>query len=160
LKKRGVSFQCTIAGGGALERSLRRLIARHGLEPQVDITGFVSQETVVSLYQRATLFVLPLVSKIHWGIPNVLIEAMAMKTPVICCQLPSLKELVEHGKNGWIIPEEDPTALANAVESLWKDVGKRQRLAEAGYQRVIEQFSLERTGAYLRRIFANAPTLT
>jgi len=157
LKDRGVAFQCTMAGGGGLERSLRRRIAQHGLADRMEITGYVSQEVVVQLYQRVHLFVLPLVSKIHWGIPNVLIEALATKTPVICCDLPSMRELVEHGTSGWIIPEENPEALANAIQTLWADTGLRQRLGEAGYQQVIERFSLERTGAQLRALFAQEP---
>ena len=154
LKERGISFHCTMAGGGPLERSLQRRIARHGLADHVEITGYVSQEVVIQLYQRAHLFVLPLISKIHWGIPNVLIEALATKTPVICCDLPSMRELVEHGTSGWIIPEEDPAALANAIQTLLADTGLRQRLGDAGYQRVIERFSLERTGAQLCALFA------
>ncbi|MBI3321169.1 MAG: glycosyltransferase [Candidatus Omnitrophica bacterium] len=154
LKARGVDFSCAIAGGGPLERGLRRRIARHNLEGQVTITGYVSQEAVVRLYQQAHLCVLPLVSKIHWGIPNVLIEALATKTPVISCDLPSMAELVESGKSGWMVPEEDPAALASAVESLWAAPQLRARLAEAGYRRVAERFALEQTGEQLRTIFS------
>ena len=153
LKDRGLAFHCTIAGGGRLRRSLEHLIARRELQDHVTITGTVSQETVVRFYQSAHLFVLPTVSKIHWGIPNVLIEAMAMKTPVICCPLPSLGELIEPGESGWVIPEGDPQALASAMQSLWADPSRRAHLAHAGYQRVVERFSLERTGKQLREIF-------
>ncbi len=156
LKDLGVAFHCTIAGGGPLERTLRRLIARHGLTMHVTLTGYVSQDTVASLYHDADVFVLPLVSKIHWGIPNVVIEAMATKTPVICCSLPSLSELVEHGHSGWVIPEDDPHTLAQAVTSLWNDPARRQQLAETAYQRVVEKFSLETTGQKLRDLFMDA----
>jgi len=154
LAERAVPFHCTIAGGGPLEGALRRLIERHGLRGQVEITGYVTQERVASLYQHAHLFALPLRSQIHWGIPNVLIEALATKTPVICCGLPSMRELVEHGTSGWIIPENDPPALADAVTSLWRDPVLRVRLGEAGYRRVAERFALEVTGARLRAVFA------
>jgi len=153
LKSRGAAFRCTLAGGGPLERSLRRRIARQGLEGEVTITGYVSQEEVARLYQRATVFLLPLVSKIHWGIPNVLIEALATKTPVVSCALPSMAELVEHGRSGWIIPEQDPDALARAVETLWSQPALRRELAEAGYGRVAERFALAKTGERLRKIF-------
>jgi len=153
LKQRRIPFHCTIAGGGPLERSLRRQIERADLASDVEITGFVSQETVIGLYQRAHLILLPLVSKIHWGIPNVLIEALATKTPVICCDLPSMKELVAHGDSGWVIPEQNPAALANSVEYLWGNPTLRAQLAEAGYRRVAERFSLERTGEHLRALF-------
>ena len=153
LRERGIPFHCTIAGGGTLERALHRQIARHGLQSMIEITGFVSQETVAQLYQAADLCVLPLVSKIHWGIPNVLIEALATKTTVIVCDLPSMKELVEHGKSGWIIPEGNPTALADALTHLWSKPVLRQTLADVGYQRVVERFSLARTSEALRQLF-------
>lgn len=153
LRKRSFPVAATLAGGGPLEKKLRRLIAKHGLDSCVTITGYVSQDQVAGFYQQAHLFVLPLISRIHWGIPNVLIEALATKTPVICCDLPSMRELVVHGQSGWIIPEEDSAALADAIEALWKDAGLRLRLGEAGFQRVADRFSLEKTGAALRAIF-------
>ena len=149
-----MAFRCTMAGGGPLEPRLRRLIAQHALHDEVELAGYVSQERVVELYRQAHVVVLPLRSRIHWGIPNVLIEALATKTPVICCDLPSMRELVEHGTSGWLIPEGDPAALAEAIARLWVDAALRHRLAESGYQRVVERFSLERTGASLRGLFA------
>ncbi len=153
LRERGVVFSCTLAGGGPLERKLRALIRRYGLDADVTITGYVSQEVVAGVYQQAHLFALPLVSRIHWGIPNVLIEALATKTPVICCDLPSMKELVVHDESGWIIPEGGPAALAQAVETLWRDAPRRARIAETGWRRVTERFALERTGEALRAVF-------
>lgn len=153
LKQRAFPFHCTIAGGGPLEKKLRKQVADASLEQNVTITGFVTQEQVVAFYQQAHIFALPLISKIHWGIPNVLIEALATKTTVICCELPSLKELVQHMQTGWIIPEQDPHAIVKAVETLWSDAPLRERLAQAGHQRVIERFSLERTGVKLRALF-------
>jgi glycosyltransferase involved in cell wall biosynthesis len=153
LKIRGIPFDCTIAGGGPLERTLRGMIREHGLEAHVAIAGYVSQETVVGHYQRATVFAMPLVSRIHWGIPNVLIEALATQTPVITCALPSLKELVVDGRSGLIIPEQRPAALADAIGRLWADPALRQRLAAEGFRRVQERFALDRTGAALREAF-------
>ncbi len=156
LKSRGLPFHCTLAGGGPLEKKLRALITRYSLLEYVEITGSITQEAVVDLYQKAHVFVLPLVSKIHWGIPNVVIEALATKTPVVCCDLPSMRELVIHKETGWIIPESNPDAVAGAVEMLWKEPVLRERLSEAGLARVTELFSLELTGAKLRALFAQA----
>lgn len=155
LASRGMAFECTLAGGGPLEKKLRGMIRRSRLQDRVRITGFVTQEAVVDLYRQAHLFVLPLVSKIHWGIPNVVIEALATKTPVVCCDLPSMKELVRHNQTGWIIPESDPAALADAVQLLWQDAALRRRLADAGFLRATELFSLERTGAALRALMGS-----
>lgn len=154
LRTRGMSFRCTIAGDGPWDPRLRRLIARDGLADYVQMIGSVSQDTVVRLYQEAHLFILPLAAQIHWGIPNVLIEALATKTPVITCDLPSMRELIEHGRSGWVLPRRDARQLAEAIETLWRDAPHRAALAEAGYQRVVERFSLEQTGQRLRDIFA------
>ena len=153
LSAKGVAYRCTIAGGGPLDAALRKQIDRCGVREQVEITGYVSQERVVELYQQAHAFVLPLISKIHWGIPNVLIEALATKTPVITCNLPSLRELVVHEDSGLIIPEQDPAALAEAILRLRDDRALANRLAQSGYGRVAERFSLQRTGHALRALF-------
>ena len=120
---------------------------------KVKITGTMTQKALAELYREADLFILPLLSKIHWGIPNVVIEAMATKTPVICSSLPSLHELMEHGKSGWFIPERKPKAIVWAIQHLWADPILRLHMGEAGYQKVSERFSLEVTGKQLREIF-------
>ena len=153
LQARGLPFHCTLAGGGPFARRLRRHIHRAGLQEKVTITGYLSQAQLLPLYQQAHLFVLPLVARIHWGIPNVLIEALATQTPVITCPLPSLPELVIHGESGWVLPEPDPVAVTQAIATLWANPALRQQLALTGYQRVCERFSLAKTGARLRELF-------
>ncbi len=155
LQERALPFHCTIAGGGPLEQTLRRSVERHGLTTQIEFTGYVTQDAVAKLYQQAHLCVLPLVSNIHWGIPNVLIEAMATKTAVVTCQLPSLRELVEPGVTGWVMPQESARELAHAIEYLWTNHDLRHRLAQAGYERVMRRFALEETGERLRGLFSN-----
>ncbi len=153
LKKSYVAFHCVIAGGGPLFARLKGFAARLGLQAQVELTGPVSQEDLVKFYQEADLFVLPLDPKIHWGIPNVLIEALATKTPVVTCGLPSLTELIQHGVSGWVIPEKDPRALAQAAKYLWANEPLRRRMAETGCQRVRERFDLRVTGEQFKELF-------
>ena len=55
------------------------------------------------------------------GIPNVLVEAMAMEVPVVSTFVAGIPELIEDGRTGSLVPEKDPAALATAIERLMRD---------------------------------------
>jgi colanic acid/amylovoran biosynthesis glycosyltransferase len=145
LKRRGLSFRVTVAGGGPEEGRLREAIARQGLGNRVRLTGYVTQASLVPLYQAADLFVLPAVLEIHWGIPNVLVEAMACAVPVITTALPSLPELVEDGVQGLVAANRDATDLAEKMALLIQDPERRRAMGRAGRERVESRFDIERT---------------
>jgi glycosyltransferase involved in cell wall biosynthesis/peptidoglycan/xylan/chitin deacetylase (PgdA/CDA1 family) len=144
LAARGLDFRATIAGGGPLEEELRGLVSREGLQDRVQLTGFVTEGALVPLYQAADVFVLPALPEIHWGIPNVLIEALACEIPVVTTPLPSVSELVEHGRTGLLIEEPDPERIASSVESLARDPEMRARMGRQGRARVEQAFDLDR----------------
>jgi glycosyltransferase involved in cell wall biosynthesis len=153
LKERNIDFRCEIVGGGPEKRRLGRLVSRHGLEKKVRLTTYVPHEELISLYQRADVVALPALSATHFGIPNVLIEALAAKTPVICTPLPAVPELIEHMKSGLLVPEKEPRALADALENLSQDPELRRSLAAEGYARVAREFDIEKSGPQLEKIY-------
>lgn len=156
LKEKGVDFHCTIAGGGPLEASLRRQAAASGLEDVVTFTGFITQEKLIPLYHAADIFVLTMVPEIHWGIPNVLIEAMAASLPVLCTMLPSIPELVRDGETGFIIPPKNPQAAAEMIVRLKGDEPLRRRVAEAGRRLIEEKFNATQNAGRLKDLFYKA----
>jgi glycosyltransferase involved in cell wall biosynthesis len=135
----------TIAGGGPEEPSLRRLVSERGLAGAIELLGYVTQRELLPLYQRADVFALPAVSEIHWGIPNVLVEALACGVPVVTTPLPSVSELVEQGVQGILIPDGDPGVLADSIERLARDPGLRREMGRRGRERVERMFDIERT---------------
>jgi colanic acid/amylovoran biosynthesis glycosyltransferase len=145
LRRRGLDFHVTIAGGGPEEARLRADITRHGLEGVVELTGYLTQKDLVPLYQSADLFVLPAVLEIHWGIPNVLVEALACHVPVITTALPSLPELVEDGVQGLVARNRDPEDLAAKMERLLGDAAAREAMGLSGRKRVEALFDIEKT---------------
>lgn len=153
LRDRGVDFRCTIAGGGPLEESLRRQIAESRLEDTVKLTGFITQDKLIPLYHQADIFVLPMVPGIHWGIPNVLIEAMAAGVPAVCTLLSSIPELIQDGKTGFIIPPKDPEAIAGMIVRLRGDEPLIRRVAEAGRRFVEEKFNAAQNAGRLKDLF-------
>jgi len=158
LRSRGIPFECTLIGDGPDEHTLRQLIGKLGLGDHVILHPAVPYKEIPQYYARSHLFVLPAVSECHWGIPNVLIEAMAVGVPVITTPLPAIPELVRHRVNGIIVPEKDPLALSNAVQELIQSPDLRRRFAQYGRAVVEELFDQRRTSAILADRFERCPS--
>lgn len=156
LRDEAADFECTIAGGGPLEQELKRRTQYAGLNTKIKFTGYITQEKLIPLYKAADVFVLAMKPQIHWGIPNVLLEAMAAGAPVICTMLPSIPELIEEGKTGFIVPAYDPQAVAEAIKRLIDDPQLRQKVADAGKIAVEAKFDVRKNAAQLRGIFESA----
>jgi glycosyltransferase involved in cell wall biosynthesis len=156
LAERGVPFDCSIVGDGPERGRLERLIAKLRLDDRVRITGYVSQESIVPLYQASDVVALPAHADTHFGIPNVLLEALAVGTPVVCTKLPSMPEMMDDGVQGLYVPERDPEALAAALESLARDPGRRRAMGEAGRQTIETLFDTDKTIAVLEGMMRSA----
>ncbi len=73
------------------------------------------------------------------------LEAMSHRLPVVCTSVGGNPELVTDGEHGFLVPVDDPAALASAIEKLARDPELRRRFGEAGHARVRDEFSFERT---------------
>ena len=158
LKDRGVHFECRIAGPGPDYGELDDLIDRQGLRETVQLCGGLPHDEVRALYDAATVFALPCVRGSDGsldGIPNVLLEAMTARLPVVSTNIAAIPELVEDGVNGVLVPPRDEHALAEALARLLDDRVLRNELGRKGYQVVCERFDLERNVGALRDVLAN-----
>jgi glycosyltransferase involved in cell wall biosynthesis len=156
LAQRGVALDCRIVGDGPERRRLERDIERLGLGAAVRITGYVSQEDIVPLYQQADVVALPARSDSHFGIPNVLLEALAAGTPVVCTRLPSLDEALVDGEHGLYVPERSPEAVADALAALARDPERRRAMGAAGRRRMEALFDADRNVEALDRLLRAA----
>jgi glycosyltransferase involved in cell wall biosynthesis len=146
LKDRGHQFQCRIIGFGELESELKALIAELDLDDCVALSGKMTQDEVILVYQAASMFVLPCLVTDDGdrdGIPNVLMEAMVSRVPVISTGISGITELVEHMINGILVAERDAPGIADAMETLMLQPQLRQRLGENGRTKVLGRFALE-----------------
>ena len=157
LAGQGLDFPCTIVGGGPLEASLRAQLSRAGLDGRVALTGALRQEEVFPHYARSSVFVLMAQPEWHWGIPNVIVEALAARNAVITTRFGSVEELVKDEETGLLVPPRDPDALAAAIRRLADEPALRHRLAEAGHQAVAREFDLERGVEWYVRRFQGRP---
>jgi glycosyltransferase involved in cell wall biosynthesis len=146
-----VDFEAVIAGeSGDHEPEVRARVAESGLEDRVSFLGPLTQSELFEEYQRATVFALPcriLEDGDRDGIPNVLMEAMACRLPVVTTGVSGITELVRDGVNGLIVPPDRPSDLADALHRLVKDPELAGRLAERGRSTISERFDAATTAA-------------
>lgn len=152
LKDRGLEFCCRIIGEGPEREQLEKEIRQLGLTDQVILTGALPQEEVIRQYQSANMFVLPTVEAASGdrdGIPNVILEAMAMELPVISTWNSAIPEVVEDKQNGLLVAPKDVTNLANAIQKLIQDQPLANQLGLAGRKTVKERFDPMRNAQQL-----------
>jgi glycosyltransferase involved in cell wall biosynthesis len=159
LKQRERPFVCRIIGFGPLQQELEELIRTLQLHDRVALAGKMTQDKLIHEYRRSDLFVLPCLVTDDGdrdGIPNVLVEAMAMRLPVVSTPVSGIGELVGHMQNGLLVAEKDSESLAAAMEMLLEDPELRRRLAANGRQKVMEAFSLDRSTLKVRDLLLGA----
>ncbi|MFH0911426.1 MAG: glycosyltransferase [Planctomycetota bacterium] len=153
LHDKGLDLMLTLAGGGPLESELVKLSRDLGLDGRVAFPGFVTQDRMPELYRRHHVFALAAVPGIHWGIPNVVVEAMASGLPVVTTALPSLAEVIRSEEEGLLVPDPTPEALGPLLGRLAGDPELRGRLGRAGRKRVEEMFDIESTSRAMAALF-------
>jgi glycosyltransferase involved in cell wall biosynthesis len=136
----------TIVGDGPERTNLQRLADSLGLDSHVHFCGWLPNDQVKNLLRRSTMCVLPCRVDSDGdrdGIPVALMEAMAEGVPVITGDLPAIRELIQNGENGILLPPDDVFGLADAIRELSSRPGLRERLGRAGRERVQEEFALD-----------------
>ena len=147
LRKRGVRFQIDIAGDGPQENELRQKIARYGLQEVVKILGAIPSFEVFERLASARGLIAPSIRDKDGdidGIPNVLLEAMAMKRPVIGTNLSGIPEVVRNGETGVLVSPENAEELADAMVLLMEDLDFAKRAGEKGRELVEREFDVRR----------------
>ena len=117
-----------------------------GLEQHVALLGAQTHEEVIDAYRRAWVFVLPCVvgdDGDRDGIPNVILEAMAMGRPVVSTRHFGIPEVVEHEVTGLLVRPADATGLADALAQVLEDPAAAARMGERGRAVVVDRFDVE-----------------
>ena len=134
-------------GGGELLAQLQQQALDLGIDKNIEWLGALPQTEVLSHYRAADLFVLP--SKIsddgdRDGLPNVLMEAQSQRLACLSTDISGIPELIVHAQTGWLVEQKNAKALQQALEILICDPDLRSRLGRAGFERVRQNFSMER----------------
>jgi colanic acid/amylovoran biosynthesis glycosyltransferase len=156
LRASGRRAGCLIVGEGEERARLQEQIVAAGLVGVVRLAGALAPAQVARLVGEAEVFALPCVVDAAGdrdGMPTVLVEAMALGTPVVSTDVAGIPELVQHGRTGLLAAEGDPASLAAALATLLDDAALRERLRAAALACVRADFDLERNVLRLRGLF-------
>lgn len=143
LKARGVSAKWLVVGApfpgneSHLE-TLHGIVREHGLVDDVVFTGELKDTRPA--YAAMDVFVLPSAQPEPFG--GVVMEAMGSGLPVIATKIGGSIEQVADGETGYLVPPNDPVALADKLELLLRDEALRKSFGEAGRRRMAERFTL------------------
>lgn len=159
LKRSGVNLRCRIIGGGELRASLIAKIKDLDLDDIVELVGPKNQKEVADLLGTADCYVQPSIitsSGKMEGIPVSLMEAMASELPVIATRLSGIPELVRDGETGWLVPPEDPQALADGIVQVRRCPEEAARRGRVGRDLVLKEFNIIVTTRLLSNLFDKA----
>lgn len=157
LARDGVELELVLAGDGEMRPQVEAAIARHGLVHRVRITGWLSSAQVRAEIQAAKALVLP--SFIE-GLPVVIMEAMALRRPVLATYVAGIPELVVHGENGWLFPAGTADELAAAMKACLATPPKvLVQMGNLARERVLAWHDADREAARLAGFFREAAQL-
>jgi glycosyltransferase involved in cell wall biosynthesis len=137
ILKRCPNVVFLIVGEGGERKSLEILLETLGLASYVILTGF--RRDIPELISIMDISVL---SSLREGLPNVLIESMAMRKPIVATDVGGVSELVINNKTGFLIPPRDSTKLCDAIVKLLEDKEKAEKFGAAGRELAEQKFSL------------------
>lgn len=135
----GVDARLVIAGEGPAQAVLERAAAESGVAERIELVGFC-QDTRAFL-ESLDLFVL---SSLREGLPNVVLEAMAVGAAVIATNVGGVGRVVEDGVNGRLIESESVDQITAAILDLAKSAELRQRYAENAVKTIVRHWSFRR----------------
>ena len=137
-----------IAGDGALERDLKALASRLGIEDACRFLG--ARHDIADVMSAMDVFVLP---SLNEGMPMAVLEAMALAKPVVASKVGGLPEVIRHRESGVLVPPSDAQALAAACLELARDREWAARIGAEAKRAVEDEFSRERNGRALVDVY-------
>ena len=148
LKETIPNFRILIVGEGELERDLKSLSIKLGIEHFVQFRG--STQTPEIYYAASDVFVLPSVFE---GLPTVVLEAFRASLPVIASDIEGTNEIVRDGFTGLLFPPRNATALASKISDLYHSPERRQYLAKQGNLSYISQFEIRDYASQMENLY-------
>ncbi len=151
LQTRGRRVELVLAGDGPLRPELERLIRQHGLEHCIRITGWIGSSAVRAEILAARALVLPSFAE---GLPVVIMEAMALRRPVLSTYIAGIPELVVPGETGWLFPAGSIEELIGSIEQcLSLSDADLRSMGEAGHRRVMARHNIDVEAKRLSGLF-------
>ena len=158
LQRENVPVSLTLVGNGRWRLKLMGMRDRLGLKNIVHMPGFIPHDQICGYMLDHDMLIMP--SVVHSngdrdGIPNVIMEALSHRMPVIATDVCGISEVIINGETGLLTPQRNPRALADAVRHMVEDREHASRMAEAGRARVEKMFDRENNITALLRLYVD-----
>jgi len=144
------NIKLLIVGDGKERKTLEAIIRKNKLENNVFLLGKIPQ---AQKYLKAfDVFALPSLKE---GFPWVVLEAMAAETPVVATKVGALPEIIENGKEGFLVAPGNSKMLAEKIREVIENPQKGKEMARQAKQKIKERFSLEKMVSETKRIISS-----
>ncbi len=162
LRDRGITVDTSIIGEGDLKEDLARRIDDLGLADTCRLLGARTQNEVREALESADVFVAPCVPGADGnidGLPTVILESMAVGTPVVATAVTAIPEVIINDRSGVLIPPASPPAIAQALADIASGATPVVDLARGARVLIEEFYDSRRQGAALARLESEKETL-
>ena len=147
-------IRVTLIGDGPMRGEIEAAIERHGIGENVILAGWKTPDEVRTALINARGFILPSYAE---GLPVSIMEALALRRPVITTYIAGIPELVTDGACGWLTPAGDVDAIAGALRAaITADDADIERMGEEGRRRVAARHDIDTEAVMLGGYFADA----
>ena len=154
-----VDADFVITGDGDQRQRLEALSHELGLSDVVNFLGFVSKEELAQEYAKCDVWVNPGIID-SWGDAEGLgigsIEAYSYFKPVVASRVGGIPDTIRDGETGYLVPQKDPTALAEAISDLLSNPEKCRQFGQAGFEFAKKTFAWSRIVGELKGLYHSA----
>ena len=148
--KKYPDFKFVIAGNGPLEKRLKKLVTRLNIRKNFRFTGAVDHNSLLKLYQNATVFLLP---SYREGLPTTLLEAMSCGIPVVATSIPGVLDVVTDHKTGLLVPPHNPEKMTDAILTLIEDGKLRKEVSSNARKHVQKYFDWDIVTSSIEKVY-------
>jgi len=149
------AVRCEIVGSGVEHARLRELTQQLQIEDRVRFLGRLPRRELANAFRRCTLFALP---SFYEGLGCVYLEAMASEKVAIGCRGQGIEEIIQHGRNGWLVEPQSVDDLAGGLATLLSDGGLRSAIAARGRQTILNALTVAHQAERLAAIYRETST--
>ncbi len=142
-----------IIGDGPEKDRIRKEIEFQKIKSNTMLIGMIPNNEIPSYLAVADIVVVP--SIVEASSISVL-EAMAMKLPIVASDIPGIREITNFGENCVLVPSKNPKSLAEGILRLLTSKEEAEKLANSGYQEVLQNYTWEKKAKEIEQIYYNA----
>ncbi|HJN18353.1 MAG TPA: glycosyltransferase family 4 protein, partial [Armatimonadota bacterium] len=156
LRRSRGRFTIAIAGDGPLQPELEAVRDSLGLAHAVTFCGSLAREEIKELLQAARCLVVPSIVASDGdrdGLPNVILEAAAVGTPIVGSHVAGIPEFIEHRDTGLIVEPNNPRELGEAIKAILDDPAGASAMGERARAKVIKEYDASRNVLALEAFF-------